>query len=152
MRKVLLLGVVALALASCETTNQNLYDWGSARSNSNSNDGTLYEQSFYRYYDLQAPENLCNLLCAYDEIINNPGGARNVPPPGICAEYGYLLLSPGTAETFSSNATEWQKERFNTADFTTQFRELGLLMFQKEMEFYPESATFIKPILERLKK
>lgn len=71
-------------------------------------------------------------------------------PPGICAEYGYLLLSSGTADTFLNHATKKQKETFGTmSDYSTSFREKGIEMLQKEMELYPESSVFIQPLIQK---
>ena len=79
-----------------------------------------------------------------------PGGSRQVPPPGICAEYGYILLLPETAETFLNNATTAQKKLFKSDDYGVLFTERGKEMLQKEIELYPESAKFIEPLIKKL--
>ena len=83
-------------------------------------------------------------------MVTNPGGSRNVPPPGICAEYGYLLLLPETAEIFTENATKSQKQQFSRTDYSIFFPELGKQLLQKELEYYPESKQFIEPLIKRL--
>ena len=72
-------------------------------------------------------------------------------PPGIYAEYGYLLLQPATADAFLNHATAKQRKLFKSSDFGTFFPEHGVEMLQKEIEHYPESEKFIKPLLERIK-
>ena len=49
------------------------------------------------------------------------------PPPGICAEYGYLLYKQG------------QQER-------------GLRLLEREIQLYPESTFFIGNLIKQLKK
>ncbi len=141
MKRLLLIVVAALFLQSCSTT---LYNWGG-----NSEATSDYENLSYRFYDKQSPESICALVCMYEKVINQPGGTRMVPPPGLCAEYGYLLLMPGTAETFDKHATNRQRRMFS-GDVATSFRERGMEMLKKEMALYPESQKFIAPLLKRL--
>jgi len=47
--------------------------------------------------------------------------------PGICAEYGYLLIKQGK-------------------------REEGLQLLKKEIELYPESKVFITRIIKQFEK
>ena len=140
MKRLLIIAVVALLLQSCATT---LYNWGGS-----SSDVSDYENLSYRYTDKQTPESLCALVCMYEKVVNNPGGTRMVPPPGVCAEYGYLLLMPGTAETFEKHATSRQRRMFS-GDLSTTFREHGMEMLKKEMTLYPESQKFIAPLLKK---
>ena len=145
MKKLIVLLGLALALSSCEVKS-NLYNWGNK---SSSNNATEYESSVYNYYHSQSPESLCALLCEYEYMVTHPGGERGVVPPGICAEYGYLLLSPDTPQIFSEHATKRQKESFSSGDYSATFREKGMLMLQKEIELYPESAVFIQPLIKK---
>lgn len=144
MRKITVFVSACLILSSCGTAT-SLYYWGG-----NSNDTTTYEHLAYKSYDKQTPESLCKLIVAYEDIVSHPKGTRQVPPPGICAEYGYLLLQPGTAETFASNATSSQKKSFEGTDYATLFRIRGEEMMKKEIELYPESELFIAPLVKRL--
>ena len=84
-------------------------------------------------------------------MVSNPGGSRNTVPPGICAEYGFLMLQPNTAEIFEMYATPKQKKAFENSEYGALFSEKGIKMLEMEMELYPESVTFIGPILKRLK-
>lgn len=144
MKKTFLVFVSFFLLLSCGTTS-SLYYWGGVQ-----NSTTAYENLAYHSYDKQTPESLCKLICVYEDMVVNPGGIRKIPPPGICAEYGYLLLLPSTAETFMKAATERQKRIFDTDDYASFFFEKGKILLQKEMEYYPESIKFIEPLLKRM--
>lgn len=144
MKKIIILAIAVVMLSSCGMTNA-LYYWGGTQSGT-----TAYENLAYQSYDKQTPKSICNLVAVYENMVTKPGGTRQVPPPGICAEYGYLLLKPETAETFLNNATPTQKKLFNTNDYSALFLERGKEMLQKEIELYPESAKFIEPLIKKL--
>lgn len=146
MKKLLILALVSFGLTSCGITS-TLYYWGGVQ-----NGATTYENLAYKNYDKQTPESLCKLICMYEDIVSNPGGIRKMPPPGICAEYGYMLLIPENAAIFAEYATAMQKRTFTSADYASFFPEKGKEMLQKEIELYPESAKFIAPLIERLCK
>ena len=114
------------------------------------NGTTRYEQLAYRNYDKQTPESICALVVLYEDMVSHPGGVRKTVPPGICAEYGFLLLQEGTAATFEQHATRKQKRAFRSEDYGALFAARGEEMLKKEMELYPESAKFIGPLLKRL--
>ncbi len=136
--------VAATCLTSCGTAS-TLYYWGGTQ-----NGTTAYENLAYQSYDKQTPASICNLVAVYERMVSNPGGIRRVPPPGICAEYGYLLLQPETASTFLENASPSQKRLFKTDDYGVLFPEKGKEMLEKEIEYYPESAQFIEPLIKKL--
>lgn len=149
MKKLFLVVCMALLLSSCAVKN-NLYNWGSYRSSKGASD---YEVSLYDYYHTQSHESVCALLCQYEYLVKHPGGTRNIIPPGICAEYGYLLLQAETAEIFLNNASRKQKETYGAmGDYSTLFREKGMEMMQKEIELYPESSIFIEPLINKFSK
>lgn len=143
MRRLLILIVVVFALSSCGVTT--LYYWGGEQ-----NGTTTYENLAYQDYKTQTPEAICKLICTYEDIVRNPIGTRLVPPPGVCAEYGYLLLQPSTAQIFFEKATWSQKRVFRRDDYDVFFVERGKEMMQMELEYYPESSKFIKPLIDRL--
>lgn len=145
MKKLLILGIASLCLVSCGVSS--LYYWGG-----NQKQTTAYENLAYKIYDKQTPESICKLICMYEDMVMNPGGTRKMPPPGICAEYGYMLLIPENAEIFSKYATASQKKIFASADYAAFFSAKGKEMMLKEIEFYPESAKFIAPLIEKLCK
>ena len=146
MKKTLILLFVTSCLMSCALTS-SLYYWGGVQ-----NGATAYENLAYKNYDKQTPESVCELICMYEDIVTNPGGERGVPPPGICAEYGYMLLIPENAEIFEKYATSKQKRTFDSSEYATLFPEKGKQLMLKEIELYPESAKFIAPLIERLCK
>ena len=67
------------------------------------------------------------LIATYQKIIDKQNGSRGVVPPGIYADYGFILLQ--------ANKT---KE--------------GKAMLLKEVALYPESKVFIDRILTLLDK
>jgi len=99
------------ALGSCAPQVLPLYTWGS------------YEQDSYNYLHKANEESIQNLLLAYQEVIENQEGSRETTPPGICADYGFLLL---------------QLDRVAE----------GKAMLEKEIELYPESKVFVDRILK----
>ena len=145
-KNAILRAATVIWLSSC-SMNRPLYYWGGTL-----NGATAYEHLAYQSFDRQTPKSICNLVAVYEDMVTHPGGVRQVPPPGICAEYGYLLLQPGTAETFLNNATPAQKRLFASSDYASLFQDRGKEMLRKEMELYPESAWFIDPIFQKLVK
>lgn len=150
MRRIPALLLASLALVSCGVSKSYgpLYYWGGY-----ANGTSIYEELTYNDYKKQSPEALCKLVCAYEDMIKNPGGSRQIPPPGICAEYGYLLLQPDTATKFIKTATPAQMAVFGSVtDFDAVFAEKGRELLEMEIKYYPESATFILPLLKRLSR
>lgn len=145
MKRTIVLFAAVMLLSSCSTTS--LYYWGGVTNNT-----TRYERLAYKSYDKQTPESICKLIAAYEDMVQHPSGTRQMPPPGICAEYGYLLLQPETAETFAKSATASQKRIFAGDDYNMIFRQKGEEMMMKEIELYPESAKFISPLIKRFTK
>lgn len=116
MKKHFFSGVLLIALCctGC-TTQKTLYSWSD------------YEKRSYSYVKDDTEKNLDELLAAYEEMINQQTGLRQTPPPGVCADYGYLLVKKGkTAE--------------------------GIQLMKKEIALYPESATFISRIIKKLEE
>ena len=146
MKRLLILAIVSFCFASCGITS-SLYYWGGSYG-----DATTYENLAYKNYDKQTPESICKLICMYEDMVMNPGGTRRMPPPGICAEYGYMLLIPENADIFAKYATSAQKRCFSTTDYAVFFPERGKEMMLKEVELYPESAKFITPLIEKFCK
>lgn len=145
MKRPIILILTTLLIASCGPT-ASLYYWGG----STMNGASAYEHLAYKTYDKHTPESICKLLCMYEDLVRHPGGTRKMPPPGICAEYGYMLLIPENAEIFAKHATNVQRKVFGSKDYTTFFPERGRQMMLKEIELYPESAKFIAPLIDRL--
>lgn len=104
---------VMAALASCQT--QTLYSWY------NSEDAT------YMYTKRGTDELLTKAMAQYEKVIQKQKGIRKVVPPGVNAEYGYLLCKAGK-------------------------KEEGLALLRAEISAYPESEQFISRIIKQLEK
>jgi hypothetical protein len=107
----LLLGAIWL-LSSC-TVQKPLYNWAK------------YEATSYNYLKNSDEKSTQALIENCQKIIENQTGYRNVPPPGIYADYGYVLLQVGKTDE-------------------------GKALLMKEIELYPESKIFIDRILKML--
>lgn len=105
---------IAFISTSCNST-QNLYSWYN------------YEDATYQYSKKQTEELQAKVLEQYKKITENQKGVRGVVPPGMYAEYGYLLCKSG-------KKTE------------------GLGFLKKEIELYPESKAFISRIIKQFEK
>lgn len=112
MRKILLLTIIALGGVSCATQTQ-LYNWKG------------YDDAVYAYTKTTDEKSVENLMAVYQKLMNNSGGSRKVPPPGVCADYGFLLIQGGKIDE-------------------------GKALLIKETTLYPESKKFINRILTRL--
>ena len=108
---ILLLPLVFI-LGSC---SKGLYSWHD------------YEIATYAYTKKSQEKDVENLLESYQKIIEKQKGSREVPPPGICADYGFLLLQ--------NNKTEE-----------------GEKLLKREMKLYPESKVFVSRILKMVEK
>lgn len=100
-----------MLVTSCSTVKP-LYKW----------DG--YDDAVYLYIDKKSEVSIEKLIKVYEKLINEPSGMRNTPPPGVCADYGYLLVQKGE-------------------------KEKGKELLIKETMLYPESKPFIDRILKR---
>jgi hypothetical protein len=147
MKRLFIVLFFITAFSSC-TTTKPLYNWGK------------YEESYYKYYKTQTPESYAQLYEQYANLVANPGGTRAVIPPGICAEFGYLLLAPETAiilKEYYSNPSHLStkvRKAMSVIGLDETFapegmRSKGLEMLQKEIELYPESAAFLEPIIKK---
>ncbi|MGL5957138.1 MAG: DUF4810 domain-containing protein [Phocaeicola sp.] len=116
MMRFLFILVLGVYVTSCSTLEQrSLYNWSG------------YDDAVYDYTKVTDENSLERLLTVYERLIQRPGGLRNVPPPGVCADYGYLLIKKGQSEK-------------------------GTLLLMKEIELYPESKPFIDRILKRVNR
>lgn len=113
--KVLAAASLAFALTAASCASTDLYDWHG------------YQQSYYQYVKNADKESLDDLIKTYEEIIAEQDEIRGTVPPGIYADYGFLLLEKGKTEEAKA-------------------------MLAKEIELYPESAVFVGSILKRLEK
>jgi len=100
-------------LYSCTTTQQNLYSWYDS------------ENASYQYTKRLTEETLTRAMAQYELVVNQQNGTRLVTPPGMSAEYGYLLYKAGR-------------------------KEEGLTLLKQEIKLYPESDKYISRIIKQL--
>lgn len=86
-----------------------------------------YENRSFDWVKKRTPESEEKLLKTYARMLEVQRGTRKTPPPGMCAEYGYLLIKRG-----------------NTRE--------GLELLKKEIALYPESAEFIGRIIKQIEE
>lgn len=110
-RNIFIIIVSLILLASCAP--QKLYTWGN------------YDKTSYNYLKNSDEKSIQLLIEDYQKIIDKQKGTRGVVPPGIYADYGYLLLQEGKTEQ-------------------------GKNMLKKEIALYPESKIFIDRVLKML--
>ncbi|MBP6430112.1 MAG: DUF4810 domain-containing protein [Bacteroidales bacterium] len=111
MKKHLILIFSLLFLASCSNELYKYYDY----------DNLLYA---YGTTDFTEKE-IKRFTRQYTKIVENPKGKRELPPPGACAEYGYLLFLQGK----NKEAKEY---------------------LIKETVIYPESQTYVDALIKSL--
>ena len=113
MKKQAYLLIPFLLLIGCAPQKKRLYSWGH------------YDGASYYYLKNNDEKSTKLLMDSYKEIIEKQTGLRGVVPPGIYADYGFLLIQ--------------QKQT-----------QEGKSMLKKEVELYPESKVFIDRILKTL--
>ena len=110
-KKILYLSMVAiLSLTGC-TSKKLLYSWSD------------YYNTSYKSLKFGDEKSMENLISTYQQIIKKQEGTRNTVPPGIYADYGFILLQTGETNE-------------------------GIAMLNKEISLYPESKVFIDRILK----
>lgn len=111
--------LVSVLLASflCISCNvqKPLYTW------------SKYDLTSYNYLKNKDEKSTQALMTSYKNIIEKQKGSRGVVPPGVYADYGFVLLM--------SNRTEEGKN-----------------MLTKEISLYPESKIFIDRVLKTIEK
>lgn len=140
IRLFIIISFVTLIFSSCATTNRQYY-WGPVSENI-----TRYERVIYNYYKYQSPESICKMIETYQDIMLKCKTDEKMIPPGICAEFGYILLNPENEEYFNQYATKSQKKMMEGIVFL----EYGKEMIQKEVALYPEARHFLEPIIKRI--
>ena len=86
-----------------------------------------YEDATYQYSKKQTEELKVKVLEEYTKVIEKQKGLRNVVPPGMYAEYGYMLYRTGKQEE-------------------------GLKFLKQEIALYPESEKYISRIIKQLEQ
>jgi len=118
MKKNIVYILLLFLISSCAAPS-TLYTWGKKKYN--------YQQNSYNYLKASNEESINLLKASYVNIIENQRGTRRTVPPGIYADYGFLLVS------LNEN-------------------EKGIEMLKREIILYPESTIFITRILNMLNK
>lgn len=103
-----------VALASCSSP-QNLYSWYD------------YEDAVYKYNKTPTDEAQVKVLEQYKKLTEKQSGVRGMVPPGLYAEYGYLLFKTGK-------------------------KDEGLSFLKQEIKLYPESERYISRIIKQIEK
>ena len=114
IKRLIFICICGFALASC-TTSKSLYSWYD------------YEDVTYKYSKKSTDELLVKVLEQYKKIGEKQNGSRKTVPPGLYAEYGYLLCKPGKTDE-------------------------GLGFLKQEVTLYPESEQYISRIIKQLEK
>ena len=105
---------ILFLISSC-TTTQNLYSWHD------------YEDITYQYNKKHTEELKVKVLEEYQNMIQKQNGIRATVPPGMYAEYGYMLYKTGK-------------------------KEEGIRFLKEEIKLYPESEVYISRIIKQLEK
>jgi len=112
--KTLITAFAALLLiTSCTTQAPKMYTWGD------------YSNATYNFIKSHSDADRDALIKTYENIIKKQKGTRKVVPPGIYADYGYLLIQIGQDQK-------------------------GKEMLEKEVALYPESKVFIERIINNV--
>ena len=106
---IVLLLVVSLT-SGCATPS--MYSWGS------------YEQDLYKYY--KSPDNLEDLESNLAVLLEQAETGQTIPP-GLYAEYGYLMFEMGDAES-------------------------AIKYFEKEKATWPESSQFMDTMIAAVRR
>lgn len=144
MKKIIMALFVIACATSCGTSS--LYYWGGSTMQGVSS----YEALSYQRADKENPKVICKVIEMYEDLLAYPGGSRQVPPPGICAEYAYMLLQPEIIDIFYNNATKTQLASFEKSAYGSDPTTKAIRLFEKEIELYPEATQFVSPLLKRL--
>ena len=144
MKKIVLSLFILMCATSCGTSS--LYYWGGSSFQGVSE----YEALSYQRANTENPKVICNIIEMYEDMLAHPGGLRQVPPPGICAEYAYMLLQPAIMDIFDKNATKAQRDSFNNSMYGNDPSSKAVKLLEKEVELYPESLQIVSPLLKRL--
>ena len=86
-----------------------------------------YEDITYQYNKKHTEELKVKVLEEYQNMIQKQNGIRATVPPGMYAEYGYMLYKTGK-------------------------KEEGIRFLKEEIKLYPESEVYISRIIKQLEK
>lgn len=115
MKNIILSAIAVFTLTSCGSTHKSLYSWYD------------YEDCTYQYNKKRTDELKVKVLEQYEKMTTQQKGLRGTVPPGLYAEYGFMLCKNGKTEE-------------------------GLKYLKEEIKMYPESETYISRIIKQLEK
>lgn len=111
---IILTIIISISLCSCQSAKvPGLYNWYG------------YVKAEYNIDKIAEEEANNKLIATYEQIINDQNGERGVVPPGIYADYGWLLIQNNKVDE-------------------------GVELLTAEVELYPESEVFIQRMLKEL--
>lgn len=113
-RKLFIILFSAFTFTSCMTT-PTLYSWHK------------YEDTTYQYSKKRTDELQERVIAQYKAICEKQKGTRGTVPPGMYAEYGFLLYKLGKTDE-------------------------GIAYLKKEISLYPESEKYISRIIKQIEK
>lgn len=113
IKKISAAVIIVVALTACG--NKELYSWYD------------YEEESYEYSKTLTEKSRKKLIKQYEKMIDKQSETRGVVPPGLYAEYGYLL-------------------------YKLNQQEDGIGYLRKEIALYPESETYISRIIKQLEQ
>jgi hypothetical protein len=114
MKKIMFISIAILLFSSC-AIKKPLYSWDK------------YGVKSYNYLKNSTDKSIQELIETYQKIIENQTGTRGIVPPGVFADYGFILLQENKTEE-------------------------GKALLLKEIALYPESKIFIDRILKIIEK
>lgn len=114
MNRVLVLVIIStLFFIGCATKQKPMYTWGK------------YSKSLYNYKKNPGEKSLAKHIEVLDKIMQDSKDKELRVPPGVCVEYGYILMNEGKTE-----------EAIN--------------YFRIEEETYPESTVLIERLINNI--
>lgn len=114
-QKIIMVVCCVLLMASCVTTEKTLYSWYDS------------EDAAYQYQKKATDKSLDKAMSEYLKVLEKQKGTRKVVPPGINAEYGFMLVKSGKVDQ-------------------------GIEYLKKEVSLYPESEIYISRIIKQLEQ
>lgn len=115
MKRINLIILMSVFILSSCSSSKTLYSWYD------------YEDKAYQYQKKGEDELLPKTMKECLKVIEKQKGIRNTPPPGLNAEYGYMLYKLGK-------------------------KEEALNSYKTEILLYPESEIYVSRIIKQLEQ
>jgi len=115
MKRIVVIALLCAIMVSCSTAPKPMYSWYD------------YDDDTYAYLKNGDKESLADLIKTYEKIIAQQKGTRKIVPPGVYADYGFILIQAKKTEE-------------------------GKKMLMKESELYPESSVFVNSVIRMIEK